>query len=570
MKFSHKTTALAGKTITFSLAAWLLTACAGQNFTSLFPAIDSQDNPAITDTENETADLDLEDIELKMCFDQELVALSKTGVWNEQSTQISRLPTDDLLFDFPIVRTKQVEMYLDLFQNDQREQFSRWLSRSSAYLPTIKKELKDAGLPLDLAYLAMIESGFNPLARSRANAIGLWQFMKGTGKQYSLQIDNYVDERRNVLKATQAAVNYLNDLYLEFGDWHLAVAAYNGGPGKIRSGLKRYQVDSFWELAGKRYLSLETKRYVPKLIAALLIAKQPEKYGFTEIDYADPLQYDTIEVGPGLTLEAVAMISDCNLKQIKKLNQELRQNRTPLNQETYAINVPAGRGKIAKANYPRLHSVVSTGYKTHKIQRGDTLTQICKRYGVNKTTLLKVNNLRSSTLRSGQNLRIPYSTVSYQLLPKGSYGALAAYKDNLILHRVKRGETLSKISREYQVSPEMIVAWNGLKSVHAIKAGQQLALYINNEGPIDDAAGSKTTSIARNTAADNTVVIAADQHKQYISSIKTEYEWYDVQDGDSLWAISRKFSISAADLKKLNNLKTNLIYPGSKLKLKKV
>lgn len=555
---------------TLLLAGLLLTGCTGQQFSSLLQTTDQLDAGALSENDADNSDLDLEDLEMRMCFDQELVALSQTGVWNDQSSQVSHLPSKGQNFDFPIVRTKQVEMYLDLFQNSQRKQFSRWLSRSSAFLPLIKKELQAAGLPLDLAYLAMIESGFNPLARSRANAIGLWQFMKGTGKQYSLQIDRYVDERRNVLKSTQAAVNYLSDLYLEFNDWHLAVAAYNGGPGKVRSGLKRYNVDNFWELASKRYLSLETKRYVPKLIAALLIAKSPEQYGFSDIDYAQPLEFDTIDVGPGLTLEAVALISDSTLKVIKQLNQELRQNRTPLNSATYAINVPAGRGTLAATNYPRLHSIVSTGYKSHTIKKGDSLSRICQRYGVNKTTLLKVNNLRSNNLVQGQNLRIPYRTVSYQLLPEGSKGALAAFKDNLILHQIKPGETVSKISREYNVPQEMIVAWNGLQSVNAIRAGQQLALYINNdEAWSPQGVAKEGTNIARSSAT-NTMFIAASRKKQFLSEADQAYEWYDVQNGDSLWAISRKFQISAKDIRTLNNLKSNLIHPGSRLKIKKV
>jgi len=215
-------------------------------------------------------------------------------------------------------------MYLKLFQGKQRKYFSRWLARSTRYLPLIHEELDRAGLPRDLVYLAMIESGFNQRAYSRARAVGLWQFMKGTGRDYNLRIDRYVDERRNALKSTRAAAAYLADLYQQFGDWHLAVAAYNGGPGKIRYGIKRFKTKDFWTLAEKRYLRLETKRYVPKLIAAIIIAKSPEKYGFTKIDYAPPMEYDSIEVGPGLSIDALALISGGSKKQLMLLNQELK------------------------------------------------------------------------------------------------------------------------------------------------------------------------------------------------------------------------------------------------------
>ncbi len=217
-----------------------------------------------------------EPVEAETCIAQELDALRQTGSWVEKDDSSEKVTEE---YDFPVVMNKQVKTYIELFQMKQQKYFKRWLARSTRYLPLIQKKLKDAGLPQDLAYLAMIESGYNQRAYSRARAVGLWQFMKGTGQDYSLTIDRYVDERRNAEKATDAAVSYLADLYEQFGDWHLAVAAYNAGPGKIRNGLKRYQIKTFWELAEKRYLRLETKRYVPKLIAAIIVAKNPEITG---------------------------------------------------------------------------------------------------------------------------------------------------------------------------------------------------------------------------------------------------------------------------------------------------
>lgn len=518
------------------------------------------------DEQDEQPDAELEDIEPLMCLDQELIELDKTGLWDKKSavnnSQISN--QENVIFDFPVVVNKQVEMYLNLFQNKQRKQFARWLARSGTYRQMMERELESRNLPKDLVYLAMIESGFSQMARSRANAVGLWQFMKATGRQYHLNVDRYVDERRDALKSTKAAATYLSDLYREFGDWHLAVAAYNGGPGKIRGGLKRYKVDNFWDLAGKKYLKLETKRYVPKLIATLLIAKEPEKYGFKNIQYQQPLEYDTLKVGPGMTLAAVARISNSTTKQIKALNRELRYDKTPVNRSRYQVNIPPNSATLAKANLNRLHSIVTTGYKTHKIRKGDTLTKICKRYGINKTTLLKVNNLHNSKLALGKNLRIPYSTITYQLLPKGSKNAMAAYKDSLVLHRIKKGETISKIAKRYRVPPQMIVAWNGLESVHSIRAGHQLALYINQ----GNSAGTKN----RVRPAGNAIaqVIRADKKKIDVRNSSPSYQYYKVRNGDTLWTISRKFRISTADIKKWNKLKSNLIHPGAKLKLKKV
>ncbi len=547
------------KGLALSFFAILLSSCANDNNFGKAPDFSTREG-----LENATAELaeeELENTESKVCLNEELVALSQTGTWDEKPLPDIAALTASGVYDFPVVLNNKVKMYLNLFQTKQRKQFSNWLAKSTIYRSMMEKELEAAGLPKDLVYLSMIESGYNPLACSSAKAVGLWQFMQPTGKQYDLQVDKYVDERRDPLKSTRAAATYLTDLYKEFGDWHLAVAAYNGGPGTIRNGLKKHNVDNFWDLAAEEHLHLETKRYVPKLIAALLIAKNPEKFGFTDVAYSAPVRYDTLTVGPGMSLDAVALISNSTTKEIQQLNEELRIGKTPLNQEHYAVKIPHKTAAIASKNLPLLHSIVSTDYKTHKVKKGDTLTKISKRYDINKTTLLKANDLHSSKLAYGRNLRIPYSTVRYQLLPEGSK-ALTASRENLVLHRIKPGDTLSKIAKQYNTNPEMLVRWNGLKDVHSIRAGQQIALYIDQD---------KTMKARKN--APSVASLKADKKKLSIASIAkadTPYEWYNVQNGDSLWAISRKFSASTADIKKWNNLKSNLIQPGSQLKLKKV
>ena len=268
-----------------------------------------------------------------------------------------------------------------------------------------------------------------------------------------------------------------------------------------------------------------------------------------------------------MSLDAIALISDSNTKEIKHLNRELRQTRTPLNVAHYEVKIPSASAEIAGKNISRLHSIVTTGYKSHKIRKNETLTKICRKYGINKTTVLKVNNLRNGKLLTGKNLRIPYSTVTYQLLPEGSNGAMAAYKDSLVLHRIKPGDTVSKIANKYNVPPGMVVEWNGLKSVHAIRAGQQLALYINGGKKLYGGKKSQTDSV-RIASADH-ILLRADKKKKRAKDIDP-FHLYRVRNGDSLWTISRKFRTSTADIKKWNNLKSNLIHPGSKLKLKKV
>jgi len=549
------------------IAFLFLTGCSSHtNFSSIF---DSASTPANVDDSTDIVenDSDLEEVETSICLDEELDKLNQTGGWNGAVSPVTEDTLQKASFDFPVVVNKQVNMYLDLFQNRQRATFGRWLARSGRYKDMMEDVLTEAGLPNDLIYLSMIESGYSPLAYSRSKAVGLWQFMKGTGKQYHLKIDKYVDERRDAYKATKAAARYLSDLYKEFGDWHLAVAAYNGGPGKVRSGLRRHKVTNFWDLASQRHLRLETKRYVPKLIAAIIIAKEPEKYGFSKIQYERPLLYETLNAGPGMSLDAIALISSSSKKEIKNLNLELRKGKTPPNRARYAVNVPLGTSVVAKANISRLHSIVSTGYKTHKVRKGDTISKVCRRYGINKTTLLKVNNLRSSTLAQGKNLRIPYSTISYRLLPVGTSDASSVYRDSLVLHRIQKGDTLSKISRQYRVPQDMIVAWNGLKNAHSIREGQQLSLYIDR-GTVK--AKQVVSAQKRQTVSTKQrLVLSQTKKKQHRKRTDPGFQYYNVKNGDSLWTISRKFRATTADIKKWNNLKSNLIHPGSTLKLKK-
>ncbi|MBT8334247.1 MAG: LysM peptidoglycan-binding domain-containing protein, partial [Deltaproteobacteria bacterium] len=533
-----------------------------QDFVKVSPP---QSPETIVPESEQDPDLSPLEIESEICLDQELEALKHTGSWDEpypdsiQQTLITEFAEPEVVYDFPITINRQVELYLKLFQGKQRRYFGRWLARSGRYLPMMEAELKTAGLPLDLAYLSMIESGFNQRAYSRARAVGLWQFMYGTGRDYGLKVNKYVDERRDAEKSTKAAVTYLKNLYDEFGDWYLAVAAYNGGPGTIRSAIRRSKSNDFWKIAQKKYLRLETKRYVPKLIAAIIIAKEPEKYGFTDLKYEKPLAYDTVTVGPGLSLEAAAILADSKSKVIKSLNQELRTSKTPLNVAHYELKIPSGSKHLAENNLPRLHSVVNTQFKTHIIRSGENLTQICRRYNINTTTLLKVNNLQNGKLVVGHRLRIPFRTVQYRILPEGMDAAIAA-KNDLILHTIKKGETISKISQQYQIPPELIVAWNGLPSVHKITAGQQLALYMSNNAtsPV------RTTAQAAPPAPkQKSIVVLSDNLKRAPSSeqVSEAYRWYRVKNGDSLWTISRRFNTSPAHIKKWNNLKSNLIHP---------
>ncbi|MFA7383711.1 MAG: transglycosylase SLT domain-containing protein [Desulfurivibrionaceae bacterium] len=350
---------------------------------------------------------------LNLAISPEISELAQVNPWDV----LPLLSTGEEIeaYDFPVTMNEQVEYYLDFFTNRHRKTFARWLARSSRYLPMIKEEFARVGLPLDLAYLPMIESGFNTTAISGASAVGTWQFMRATGINYGLTVNKYVDERRDPVKSTKAAAAYLSKLYKDFDSWHLAVAAYNAGEGRIKRAMKQSEKDDFWEIAKSQYIHSETKLYVPQLIAAIMIAKDPEKYGFYDIEYENPLEYETVHVPGGTPLKAVAVA--CNLpdEKIVALNRHLSKAITPPSEADYPLRVPPGSKDLVINNLPRVRQVTITEFNIHEVGRGETLTTIRKKYNLSKSTLLKANNLEYERLSLGQRLRIPFQTTAYKL-----------------------------------------------------------------------------------------------------------------------------------------------------------
>lgn len=412
------------------------------------------------------------------------------GIW-EEGPPAATSPAE-VTFDFPMVMNRHVEYYVDYFRNNLRRRFTDWLGRANRYLPMIQEKLRNAGLPEDLAYLPLIESGFNLTAYSPASAAGPWQFMRGTAKRYGLTVNDYVDERRDPVKSTQAAVEYLRDLYEEFGSWHLAVAAYNAGEGRIRRATQKYETDDFWEIAATSHLSTETQQYVPKLIAAIMIAKEPEKYGLSGINCDDTFCYETVYVPRRTALAAVALASGINLEVLEDLNSELRRSMTPPDPAVYALKVPPGSKEAVLKNLSRVRSVTETRFKEHVVKKGDTIPRLSKKYGVKKSALLKTNKLRKEKIKTGQRLRIPYKATFYTMVAhdappiaknKGKKGKQSdnpkKEPDNRhrIVHRIKAGDTLASLAKRYKVSVDQIIAWNRLKNPKQLKIGQKVILY---------------------------------------------------------------------------------------------
>jgi membrane-bound lytic murein transglycosylase D len=453
-------------------------------------------------------------------------------------------------YDFPVVDNEKVRYFISYFTGPVRKNVRSWLERSTRYLPMMQEVFAEQGLPRDLVYLAMIESGFNNKALSRAKASGQWQFMERTGKAYGLSNDGWRDERRDPEKATRAAARHLADLYRMFdGDWYLALAAYNAGAGKVGRAIQRYNTRDFWQLTHGSYLRPETKDYVPKMLAGLMIAKHPERYGFTDLVYQEPLAYEVAEIDSVTDLEVVAKLADCDYETIKKLNPELKRWSTPPGIMSYQMRLPTGSGAVFAERYAQLPKEKRANFVVHKIRKGDTPGALARRYGVRTDELLRINKLRDArSLRIGQNLLIPIN-------PEASQVALAEMREYLredastgskpsakgTNYTVKSGDNLWAIAKRFKVSEQQLRNWNNLGGKSSLKPGQKLVV----------ASAGKTRATAKPTAADQSKKIT-----------------YEVRPGDNLWSISQKFNIDTQQIIDWNRLTKNpVLRPGQRLTL---
>ena len=281
---------------------------------------------------------------------EELYAKSGIPGWDPSLEQELKNWEHQVKFDVPIQMNKQVRAYLVYFSTERKAVITRYLARSTRYLPMIKEVFQEAGLPEDLAYLAMIESGFNNKAYSPAAASGMWQFIKGTGLRYGLAIDGYVDERRDPEKATRAAAKYLLDLYKQFGSWYLAAASYNCGEGRVQRELNQSNHKNFWELSANQCLPTETKNYVPQMIAATIIAKNPGKFGFKNVPYLPPMKYDKVAVTETTSLTAASVAVNVPTEEVQALNPELLRGITPPDVPSYTLNLPPNSKELFTKN----------------------------------------------------------------------------------------------------------------------------------------------------------------------------------------------------------------------------
>ena len=395
--------------------------------------------------------------------------------------------------DVPIPQNSKVLAYVELFQGRLRDFIQDGLTRGTKYLPMIQSVFRAEGLPLDLAYIPIIESGFKPNAVSKANAKGPWQFMKATALENGLHHDWYIDERSDPEKATLAAAKYLKSLSKLFdGDWNLVLAAYNGGLGRVQRAVKRAGTEDFWELAeSPRYLPKETREYVPLILAAIIVAKNPAQYGF-EIVAHDPIAYDKVTVPRAIDLRRVAEWTGTSIDEIQSLNPQLRRWTTPVQYPTFELKVPAGTGDTFQARLAEATPSDLASLKWYTVKSGETLLSISRKLRVNRLDLAEANSLSvKSRVRTGQELIIPRppaavlasrtdrpaptEVASRSFSGTAAVPATSTHAPTSITYRVKRGDTLSSIAELFDTTVAKIKSWNKLRG-NALVAGTRLKI----------------------------------------------------------------------------------------------
>ncbi len=433
----------------------------------------------------------------------------------------------------------QVDFWLDFWQGRGRQYFQRYLHRMVLYHPHVDRELRKRDLPWSLRYLPVIESGYNPTAVSRVGATGLWQFMRPTARWLGLRVDGLVDERRDPLRSTETALDYLVTLREDFGSWFLALAAYNSGPGRVRGILRRYAEDAapgdslFWALS-ERFPN-ETSYFVPKLLAATELASNPERYGFEPPSAADSLLFELVDVPDATSLDVVATAALVELEDVVALNPHLVQRVTPF-RSAWSVRVPLGRAEGFEARLAEVPSDERVTFVQHRVARGETLGHIAERYGIRVSQLSAANpGVSPRRLQIGQRLIVPTgamssgtTTVARGAPPAASQpvARTASATDEPITHVVRSGESPWSIAREYGVSLGSLQSWNDLDGDAVVRPGDRLEIR-----------GARVTT-------------------------------YRVRSGDTLSQIAERHGVGTSALLRVNGLTSrSVIRPGQVLRI---
>ena len=355
--------------------------------------------------------------------------------------------------DLPLMMTDQVAGFINYFSNRGRGVMERALTRSGRYEDMIRQTLREEGVPQDLIYLAQAESGFHPLAVSRAGARGMWQFMGSRAKGYGLQRSWWVDDRQDPEKATHAAARHLKDLYNQFGDWYLAMAAYNSGPGTVQNAVKRTGYADFWELYRRNVLPKETRNYVPIILAVTIMAKNPGQYGLDTVVKEKPVPYDTVKIAYPIDLRLAAECVDATAADLQDLNPSLLRLTTPKDRP-FDLHLPAGTAEKFQSAVAAIPADKRVWWRYHKVQAGDTLASISRTYRIPSKSIAAANSLEDETLTPETKLIIPIAAGKE---------TDTAYARATTRYRVRKGDTVQSVAENFGVSAKMLRGWNRLK-----------------------------------------------------------------------------------------------------------
>jgi membrane-bound lytic murein transglycosylase D len=445
--------------------------------------------------------------------------------------------------DLPLMMTDQVAGYITYFSGRGRGTLENALVRSGRYEDMIRRVLKQEGVPQDLIYLAQAESGFHPLALSRVGARGIWQFMASRARGYGLQRDWWVDDRQDPEKATRAAARHLKDLYQQFGDWYLAMAAYNSGPGTVQSAVKRTGYADFWELYRRNVLPKETRNYVPIIVAVTIMAKNPSQYGLDHLEKSQPIPSDVVKIDYPVDLRLVAECVDVSAADMQDLNPSLLRMTTPKDHE-FELHLPLGAKEKFQTAITAIPTDMRVWWRYHKVQPGDTLASIARTYRSTPLAIAEANDVEEgASLTPDSKLTIPIAPGKRAITEEATYARHATR------YRVRKGDTVQSVADNFGVPPAMVRRWNHIKG-DTLRGRSVVYVHL----PVSPAAGGSEVATTHAKSKHNKIVTATKASGDAVLHHK-------VRQGETLYSIASTYKTTVDALKR-DNRNIAVLRPG--------